>query len=104
MQKVVINPSIAAVVDINSIGMAENVNIYFNATSNWLGLFEFHVWNSDKKNTAFTVTGAITIVDTLMTLKIDPTNQNLHDDEYYYEISSLNDKRIIFKGKLVITK
>lgn len=104
MKKVVIDPSIAVVVDINSIAFSENVNIYFNATANWIGAFDFKVWNSYQKNTAFAVNGAITIVDTLMTLNIDPGNQNLVADKYYYEISSIDTNRIIFKGELTITK
>lgn len=104
MKKVVIDPSIAVVVDINSVAFAEIVNIYFNATANWIGAFNFKVWNSYQKNTAFAVNGAITIVDTLMTLNIDPGNQNLVADKYYYEISSVETNRIIFKGELTITK
>ena len=104
MQKVVIDPSIAAIVDINSVAYSENVNVYFNAVTPWLGTYEYKVWNSFQKNTAFAVTGAITINATLMTLKIDPGNQNLPADKYYYEISSSTDKRIVFKGELTITK
>lgn len=103
-KKVVIDPSIAVVVDINSVAFSENVNIYFNATANWIGTFEFKVWNSYQKNTAFAVNGAITIVTNLMTLNINPTVQNLPADKYYYEISSETTKRIIFKGELTITK
>lgn len=104
MKKVVIDPSIAVVVDINSIAFAEIVNIYFNATANWIGDFHFKVWNSYQKNTAFTINGAITIVNTLMTLNINPTVQNLPADKYYYEILSVDTNRIIFKGELTITK
>ena len=104
MKKVVIDPSIAVVVDINSVAHSENVNIYFNATANWIGAFDFKVWNSYQKNTAFAVHGAITIVATLMTVQIDPSNQNLVADKYYYEISSVDTNRIIFKGELTITK
>jgi hypothetical protein len=104
MKKVVIDPSIAVVVDINSIAFYENVNIYFNATLNWIGSFDFKVWNSYQKNTFFAVNGAITIVDTLMILKIDPSNQNLVAQNYYYEIMSVDTSRIIFKGDLIIVK
>ena len=104
MKKVVIDPSIAVVVDINSIAFAEIVNIYFNATANWTGFFGFKVWNSFQKNTEIAVNGAITIVGTLMTLQIDPCNQNLPPHKYYYEILSLDTNRILFKGELTITK
>lgn len=104
MKKVVIDPSIAVVVDINSISFSEDVNIYFNATANWNGTFDFKVWNSYQKNTAFPVSGAITIVDNLLTLKINPSVQNLSPDKYYYEIYSVDTKRVLFKGELTITK
>lgn len=104
MQKVEINPSIAAIVNINSVGYSELAYVYFKAATPWIGTFEYKVWNSFQKNTAITVANAITVVGDLMTLEIDASNQNLPADKYYYEISSIDTKRIIFKGELIITK
>jgi hypothetical protein len=104
MQKVEINPSIAAIVNINSVAYSELAFVYFKATANWIGAFDYKVWNSYQKNTAIVVANAITIVDDLLTLKIDASNQSLPADKYYYEIFSIDAKRIIFKGELTITK
>lgn len=104
MQTITINPSIAATVNINSVGFAEMANIYFEGQIPWLGTFEFNVWNSAQKNTSIDVPGAITPSGDLLTLKIDPTNQNLPAAKYYYEIFSIAAKRVIFKGEIVITK
>jgi hypothetical protein len=104
MQKVEINPSIAAIVNINSVGYSELAYVYFKAATPWVGTFEYKVWNSFQKNIAITVANAIMVVGDLMTLKIDASNQSLPADKYYYEISSVDTKRIIFKGELIITK
>ena len=104
MQKVEINPSIAVMVNINSVGHGELAYVYFKAATPWLGAFEYKVWNSFQKNTVLTVTNAITVVGDLMTLKIDASNQSLPADKYYYEILSVATQRILFKGELTITK
>ena len=104
MQTITINPSVAATVNINSVGFVEMANIYFKGQIPWLGAFKFNVWNSVQKNTFIDVLDAITIAGDLLTLKIDPTNQNLPADKYYYEIFSIEAKRVIFKGEIVITK
>lgn len=104
MQKVEINPSIAATVNINCVGFAELAYVYFRASTPWIGAFEYKVWNSYQKNKDITVANALTVVGDLLTLKIDASNQFLPADKYYYEISSIDSKRIIFKGELTITK
>ena len=104
MQKVEINPSIAATVNINSVGFAELAFVYFKAATPWVGVFEFKVWNSYQKNSSITVTNALVVSSNLITLKVDASNQNLPADKYYYEILSIDFKRIIFKGELIITK
>lgn len=104
MQKVEINPSIAATVNINSVGFAELAYVYFKAATPWFGAFELKVWNSYHKNTAITVANALEVSGDLITFKVDASNQNLPSDKYYYEISSIDTKRIIFKGELTITK
>ena len=100
MQTITINPSVAATVNINSVGFVEMANIYFKGQIPWLGTFEFNVWNSTQKNTSIDVPDAITPSGDLLTLKIDPTNQNLPADKYYYEIFSIAAKRVILKEKL----
>jgi hypothetical protein len=104
--RVTINPSIAAEVNINPIGEKEIVPIYFTASENWVGTYDFCLWNSDKKNTKTTLPGAnpIVIVEKLMTLTIDPTAQAIIANEYYYEITKVEDKRVVFKGALNIIK
>lgn len=104
MQKVEINPSIAAIVNINSVGYTELAYIYFKAATPWLGTFEYKVWNSHQKNSSITIANALEVSGDLITLKIDASNQNLPADKYYYEISSIDFKRIVFKGELTITK
>lgn len=104
MQKVTINPSIAAIVNIDPVGLKEIVPIYITATADWIGTYEFKVYNSDKKNTLISLTGAnpIAIENELMTLTIDPTAQGLTASVYYYEITKVEDKRVTFKGTLNI--
>ena len=61
MQKITINPSIAVIVDIASVGHKELENIYFKADSNWLGDYDCKIWNSYQKNTQFTVSDNVTV-------------------------------------------
>ena len=117
--KVTINPSIAAIVEIDSIGKSEVVPIYFTAEENWTGTYTFKIWNSDKKNDEIEVPETFTItvdeeeitVDTLkvqekqMTLTIAPAKQNITEGSFYFEITHDQSNRIIFKGeKLIIVK
>lgn len=102
MNKVTINPSIAAIVDIDSVGYTETVNVYFTAPVNWVGVFVLTVFNSSQKNTA-SVVDALTVVDKVITWKIEPKTQGIEDSKYY-EIYSANAKRIVFKGNLIIKK
>jgi hypothetical protein len=106
MQKVTINPSIAAIVNIDSVGRKEVVPIYFTATADWTGTYEFKLYNSDKKNTTVALTGSnpIAVVDELMTLTVDPTVQGIVANTYYYEITKVEDKRVIFKGNLKVVE
>lgn len=103
MQKITINPSIAVIVDIASVGHKEVENIYFKADSNWLGDYDCKIWNSYQKNTQFTVSDNITVVADLITFKIAPSLQGLKPKAYYYEIWHTTSKRVIFKGLLDIT-
>lgn len=99
MQSVTINPSIATIVDIGAFGFGEPINIYFTATGNWTGTFEFTMWNSDKKNRKFKTIEVPTTTN-LMILSLDFSSENFPPDIYYYEVKHIEDKRVLFKGKL----
>ena len=103
MQIVTINPSMAAIVNIKDIGKAEIVPIYFTANENWVGTYGFKLFNSDKKNDETSITGTpLEVLNALMTLTIDATIWNAKAGSYYYEISKIEDRRVIFKGSLNI--
>ncbi len=108
MTKVTINPSIAALIDIDGVGYAEEVEIYFEGTQNWTGSYVFKVWNSFQKNTEKTIPNPnpLTVLNKIITLALKPTVQTLVSvpDGYYYEIISVETKRIVFKGSLFINK
>ncbi len=98
MQKVTINPSIAVIVDIETVFFGEELEVYFDAASNWLGSYDFRLYNSNVKNSEITNNCTLTIANKLMTLSIKGIEKGTH----YYEIWILPQKRIVFKGKLVI--
>lgn len=103
MNKVTINPSVAAVINIDAVGAKEVVPIYFTAEQNWLENFSFKLWNSEKKNSEVTILeNPLTFEDTVMTLTISPENQNINAGKYYYEIIDTENERVIFKGDLII--
>jgi hypothetical protein len=104
MTKIRLDPSIAKIIDINPVSTAEVVSVYFKGTTNWIGNYGVKVWNSPAKNTEFTIVDAIVVVGDLMTWEINPFNQGLAAHNYYYEISSLTSRRIVFKGGLNIIK
>jgi hypothetical protein len=104
MQKLTINPSIAAEIDISPISYEEKVKLFFNADENWTGTFDFKIWNSYQKNTEIEVSNSLTVVEKVMSLTIEPIAQNLPSNQYWYEISSVSTKRLLFKGKLNIVK
>jgi hypothetical protein len=103
MQKVTINPSIAGLVDIISIGFTEIVPIYFTAEVNWVGTYTFQLWTSNNKETEISVVGnPLTTLNTLMTLTLAPEQQGIPVGIYYYEIFLENTSRVFFKGSLKI--
>jgi hypothetical protein len=104
MQKITINPSIAVELDIDSIAHSEKVEINFSADVNWTGTYEVTIYNSQAKNTEVKPTGAIKMVDKVMTWTIEPKTQGIEPEPKYYEIVETQSKRLVFKGKLVITK
>jgi hypothetical protein len=103
MKKVVIDPSIATILDIDSVAYNERVEIKLTASENWRGAFEFVVYNSAQKNRFVKPANALTIVDKIMTLVIEPAAQGLETTYNYYEIVSTS-KRVLFKGLLNIIK
>jgi hypothetical protein len=104
MNKIIINPSIAVEIDISPISFDEKVKLFFTSDENWVGDFDFRVWNSNQKNTEIEVSSSLLVVAKIMTLAIEPIVQVLPPKEYWYEISSLSTKRLLFKGKLNIVK
>ncbi len=106
MNKITINPSIASIVNIEGINQAEKVPVYFTASENWAGDYALKVYNSEAKNSEITIAGndTLTVVGSVMTLTVDAVEQSIAADSYYYEIISSTNKRVIFKGKLIINK
>jgi hypothetical protein len=106
MQKLVIDPSIAAELDIKPVSYVDKTPLYFEieGTEKWTGQFELKLWNSSKKNVQFPITGTnpITHQDKMMTWIIHPSNQGLAVGTYYFEIFSEEFERIIYKGILPI--
>jgi hypothetical protein len=103
-KEITLNPSVANRVNIEPIYFGEKVFVYFKLEENWAGSYLFKLWNSEAKNTEFTISGALMVVDDLMTLKIEPTAMNLSAGKFYYEISNDTDKRLIFNGNITIKK
>jgi hypothetical protein len=104
MQKITLNPSIATLLDIDSVGHGERVTVNFTANENWTGGFEFVVYNSIAKNSFVKPAGAITVVEKAMVLMIEPIEQVISVGAHYYEIVSISTKRVLFKGLLNIVK
>lgn len=104
MQKVTINPTIAAEVNIGPVFQKEKVNIYFTASEDWTGAFEFQLFETAQKFQKFNYSDALTIDQRLMTLAIDPIGKSLLPALYYYEIWHLPTNRIYFKGTLNIVR
>ncbi|PWA10987.1 hypothetical protein [Flavobacterium laiguense] len=104
MKKITLDPSIAAVVDIENIAHNERVVINFTSDANWVGDFAFKVYNSEKKNSEIVVVNALIVQDNQMTLTLEPAPQNIPDGTKYYEISSVSTKRLLFKGSLKINR
>lgn len=103
MSRVLLNPSIAANVDIDAVWKNEVKTIRFTAPEAFVGNFTFKIWNSEKKNTEFeTTNGTLEVSGNQLILKIDPSAWSLKADDYYSEIYSETQKSIIIKGKLVI--
>lgn len=103
MNRVTLNPSIAAIVDIDAVWKNEVKTIRFTAPEAFVGNFNFKVWNSEKKNTEFeTTNGTLEVSGNQLILKIDPTAWQLKADDYYTEIYSETQKSNIVIGKLVI--
>lgn len=103
-KKIILDPSIATLLDIDSVAHGERVTVNFTASENWTGAFDFVVYNSVAKNSFVKPAGALTVVGKVMTLVLEPASQGLDVDKHYYEIVSTSTKRILFKGDLNVTK
>ena len=104
MSRITIDPSIATVVDIATVGFNERANIYFTADQAWAGDFEFSVYNSAQKNSVVKPEDALTVTGNRMHLFIKPSAQGINAGMNYYEIVSVSTERVVFKGLLNIIK
>lgn len=104
MKKISIDPSIAIELDIDRVAHSERVAIRFVADANWTGTFEFVVYNSSAKNSYIKPANALTVVDNVLTLILEPIEQGISAGQHYHEIVETQSKRIIFRGNLKITK
>ena len=99
-----LDASIAAVLDITNIGLAEKVIITMTADEEWTGTYTFTVFNSEAKNSSKLVALAVITNAKEMILTIEPTLQMLDAGNHYYEIFNTLTKRIEFLGDLKIEK
>jgi hypothetical protein len=104
MTKLTIDPSIAVELDIDSLSLDERVEILFDAEADWIGNYEVKIYNSNAKNAMVSPSASLLINAKSMKWIIEPNQQNLSANTHYYEIYEAQTKRVIFKGKLVITK
>jgi hypothetical protein len=104
MQKITIDPSIAVELNVDSLSVDELVKIVFEGSANWTGNYQVKIYNSSAKNTVITPSDALTVAGKVMTWTIQPKEQGLSDNNYYYELSETESKRVVFKGALVIKK
>ena len=98
-----LDPSIAIELDIDSIGLKEKVTLRFSADANWTDTYEVLVYNSEAKNTVLQPEGLL-VTDKVMTWTIEPEAQGIAPRTHFYEIVATQTKRILFRGKLQITK
>lgn len=103
-KKITLDPSIATLLDIDSVAQGERVTVNFTANENWTGAFDFVVFNSAAKNSFVEPAGALTVAAMVMSLVIEPVAQGLAVGQHYYEIVSSTTKRVLFKGLLNIIK
>lgn len=101
---ITIDPSIAVALDIDSVAHSERVAVRFTADADWTGTFELVVYNSAAKNSFVKPADALRVLGKEMTWVIEPLAQSLSDRTHFYEIVETQSKRIMFRGKLVITK
>jgi hypothetical protein len=104
MKKIIIDPSIAVDLDIDRVSLNERVFIRFIADANWTGIFELVIYNSSAKNSLIKPLDALIVLEEVMTWVIEPSKQGINAGVHFYEIVETHSKRIIFRGKLNITK
>ena len=104
-QKVIIDSSIAAIVNIDNVGKNEIVPIYLTSPIAWTDTYNFKLFDAPQKNSEINLNDTpLSVDDNVMTIIIDAMSLLINEGLYYYEISSLEDKRVIFKGSLNIIK
>ena len=103
-EKIIIDPSIAAIIAIGNIAEDEVVDIIFTADEDWADEYGFTVFNSEAKNTALPLNSAIIKEGMVMTLTIAPKLNAIAPGKHYYEIFNTTTERIEFKGELNIKK
>jgi hypothetical protein len=104
MKITTLDPSIAFGLNIDPVAYEEWVYVYFNASENWTGDFEFSVYNSAQKNQVVKPVNALIVTGKQMQLLLKPSVYGLEPKAHYYEIVSVSTKRVIFKGILNIIK
>ena len=100
--KVILDVSIAALVDITNIRMSEKVVVTITAEESWEGNYEFTLFNSQAKNTHQKMVGAVVVNGQDLLLTIEPMLQQITAGSYWYEIYNTLTKRIEFMGDLKI--
>lgn len=99
-----LDASIAAILDITNIRLAEKVIITMTADEDWTGTYAFTVFNSTAKNSNIPLPLAVVVNQKNMILTIEPIVQQLAFGRHYYEIFNTLTKRIEFMGHLNIEK
>jgi|GEM_PF-3890281 len=99
-----IDPSIAEIVNIDSVALKETLPVTFHDPEGWKDNYELTVWNSEAKNTEYKMSGALVIDDKDITFNISPFEYDLKASKYYYEIWNVTTDQIEFKGDLIIRK
>lgn len=103
-QPLTVDLAVAQVTHLENVSYNEQVKVYFEGETPWLGAYGVKVFNSEAKNTEYPMADALEVEDTMMTLLLRPATQGLVANTYYYEISSITDKRVLVKGTLKIIK
>lgn len=100
--QVTLSAGIAAIVNIDTLGVRELVPITFTGEADWTGTYEINVWDTAQKNNEVW-DGSPTVADNVMVWEINPDDWKVPAGVYYYEIFNTVTERIEFKGTLKIS-